>query len=175
MASDPTGIVILTWAAEVGMSERDRRDDGRPEQARPRDRTGRPLPYGTEGVATTEPLEPLDVEHAIELGARRWAEQRYFEAHELLEVAWKAATGPERELWKGVIQLAVACVHVQRGNLVGAGRLVTRGLRRLERAPDHHRAIDVVEVRRQGRALAGRIEAGQPVDVDLGPLPLGAS
>ncbi len=156
------------------MGGRDRRDDGRPEQARPRDRTGRPLPYGTVGVATTEPFEPLDVAAALELGAARWAQQRYFEAHELLEVVWKAASGPERELWKGVIQIAVACVHVQRGNLVGAQRLVTRGLRRLEAFPDHHRDLDVAEVGEQGRTLAARIAAGEQVDVDLGPLPLGA-
>ncbi len=157
------------------MGGRDRRGDGRPEQARPRDRTGRPLPYGTVGVATTEPLEPIDVAQAIELGATRWAQQRYFEAHELLEVAWKAASGPERELWKGVIQIAVACVHVQRGNLDGAQRLVERGLRRLGPFPDHAGGLAVAEVRRQARALEQRMAAGDPVDVDLGPLPLGAS
>jgi len=157
------------------MGGRDRRDDGRPEQARPRDRTGRPLPYGTVGVATTEPIEPIDVAHALELGAKRWDEQRYFEAHELLEVAWKHSSGADRELWKGVIQIAVACVHVQRGNLVGAQRLVKRGLRRLEASPDRHHDLDVAALRRQGRALEIRIAAGGQVDLHLGPLPLGAA
>lgn len=40
------------------MVTRDRDEEGRPRQARPRDKLGRPLPYGAEGV---EPVseEPL--------------------------------------------------------------------------------------------------------------------
>jgi uncharacterized protein len=185
MASDLTGIVPASLrsitSAEVVMGERDRRDDGRPEQARPRDRTGRPLPYGSVGVATTGPIETDDPARALELGTIRWHEQRYFEAHELLEIVWKATVGPERELWKGIIQVAVACVHVQRGNPVGAERLLARALHRLdtfaERHAGAHGVVDVAEVRRQARVLAGRLATTERpsavLDVDLGPLPVG--
>jgi predicted metal-dependent hydrolase len=165
------------------MVQRDRRDDGRPEQARPRDRTGRPLPYGTVGIATTEPVEVHAVARALELGAARWSQQRYFEAHELLEIVWKASSGPERELWKGVIQVAVAAVHVQRGNPVGAQRLIARATRRLEPFDDlhvgRHGVLDVGEVRRQAMVLAARVDAAgdspAALDVDLGRLPVDAS
>jgi uncharacterized protein len=154
------------------MVGRDRRDDGRPEQSRPRDRTGRPMPYGTRGVATIEDVTTSDAREALLLGAVRWQEQRYFEAHELLELVWRTATGPERELWKGIIQVAVACVHVQRGNLDGAARLIARALRRLEPFRGEQDGVDVEELRRSGTALAARIASGHDVHVDLGALPL---
>jgi hypothetical protein len=137
---------------------RDRREDGRPEQARPRDRTGRPLPYGTTGVLTAETLEPDDVGDAIRLGVRRWSERRFFEAHELLEHAWKAAGPDDRERWKGVIQLAVAGVHLQRGNADGARALLLRGLRRLEAAPSDWQGFDIGGLRTRAAALLARLD-----------------
>lgn len=154
------------------MVGRDRRDDGRPEQSRPRDRTGRPLPYGTSGVVTIDDVVTSDPQEALLLGVLRWQEQRFFEAHELLEIVWRSAAGSERELWKGVIQVAVACVHVQRGNRDGAARLVARALRRLEAFHGELDGVDVDALRRTGTALAERIAAGVDVHVELGPLPL---
>ena len=153
---------------------RDRRDDGRPEQARPRDRTGRPLPYGTTGVALSEPADPATVADAVVLGIARWDEQRYFEAHELLEHAWKAASGVDRELWKGTIQVAVAGVHLQRGNRLGAHRLLGRALERLERAPDDHADVDVARLRALARSARDQLAAGVAPGADWGPFPTAA-
>ncbi|MCC5950291.1 MAG: DUF309 domain-containing protein [Nitriliruptoraceae bacterium] len=136
---------------------RDRRDDGRPEQARPRDRTGRPLPHGTTGIPLTEEHEPATVEEALELGAALWDEQRFFEAHECLEAVWHAAPEEDRDLWQGVIQVAVAAVHVQRDNPHGAVTLLERAASRLDAYPDLHRGIEVGPLRREARARAARI------------------
>lgn len=151
--------------------DRDRRDDGRPEQARPRDRTGRPLPYGTTGVATTVSAEPATVEDALALGVARWDVQRYFEAHELLEHAWKRADGVDRELWKGVIQVAVAGVHLQRGNPTGATRLLDRALGRLEPLPDVRRGVDLARLRVVGAAALAALHRGETPVADWGPFP----
>ncbi len=127
----------------MSQQERDRRDDGRPEQARPRDRSGRPLPYGTTDVPLAEEHEPATVEEALELGARLWDQGRYFEAHECLEHVWHAAPAVDRDLWQGVIQVAVAEVHRQRGNPSGAVTLYRRAAERLRPYPAQHRGIDV--------------------------------
>ena len=42
---------------DAARSGRDRDERGRPEQARPRDRTGRPLPYDTDVTERTEEHE----------------------------------------------------------------------------------------------------------------------
>lgn len=140
--------------------DRDRRDDGRPEQARPRDRTGRPLPYGTSGVPLTEDHTPASVEEALEVGARLWDQHRYFEAHECLEHVWHAAPDDDRDLWQGVIQVAVAAVHMQRGNPAGASALLQRAHERLDRYPPEHRGVDVEAARSFCRSAADHLRAG---------------
>jgi hypothetical protein len=151
--------------------QRDRREDGRPEQSRPRDRTGRPLPYGTQGIALSETMEPVSVADALAAGVRRWDERRYFEAHELLEHVWRSAARSDKDLWKGVIQVAVAGVHLQRGNMLGARRLIGRALDRLEGLPDAHRGVDVVLLRRTAQAASDLLDAGQVPPADWGPFP----
>ncbi|HYO40373.1 MAG TPA: DUF309 domain-containing protein [Nocardioidaceae bacterium] len=72
------------------MVTRDRDEEGRPRQARPRDELGRPLPYGAEGVepVSEDPLPPLEtVRFAIEL----LDQGRPFSAHEVFEARWKDA------------------------------------------------------------------------------------
>ncbi|BEL05459.1 hypothetical protein Q0Z83_036500 [Actinoplanes sichuanensis] len=54
-----------------------------------------------------------------------------FHAHEVLEAAWKAAPDEERELWRGLAQLAVGLTHARRGNRTGAARLLSRAAERI--------------------------------------------
>jgi hypothetical protein len=117
------------------VSTRDRDEEGRPRQARPRDALGRPLPYGAEGVepVSEEPLPPFEtVQKAMDL----LREGRPFSAHEVFEARWKDAPDEERDLWQGMAQICVGLTHVARGNTVGASRLVERGAGRLERYAD---------------------------------------
>jgi hypothetical protein len=111
---------------------RDRDDEGRPRQARPRDELGRPLPYGAQGVepVSEEPLPPYET---VETAMALLDGGRPFSAHEVFEARWKDAPDEERDLWQGLAQICVGLTHVARGNTVGAERLVERGSGRLER------------------------------------------
>ena len=134
MSSDeqpPSTTVADRHADDHERRERDRDLQGRARQARPRDRLGRPLPYGEVGVEPVpeEPLPPLaTISHAREL----LAEGRPFSAHEVYEARWKAGPDSERELWQGLAQLCVGITHAERGNRIGALRLIGRARRRLE-------------------------------------------
>jgi uncharacterized protein len=156
----------------VVSEDRDRRPDGRPEQARPRDRTGRPLPYGTTDVPLIEDHDPATVEEALALGVALWDEERFFEAHECLEAVWHAAPEDDRDFWQGVIQVAVSCVHHQRGNLDGAIALLGRARERLTPYPDVHRGVDVDQLRVfcDGAAAALR-DAGAVIEVGFPRFP----
>lgn len=112
------------------MPSRDRDEQGRARQARPRDALGRPLPYGSTGVPPV-PDEPLPPQETVAQAQRLLAQGRPFAAHEVCEARWKAGPPQERELWQGLAQLCVGITHARRGNAVGAGRLVQRGAGRL--------------------------------------------
>src|SRR6185312_7856514 len=113
------------------MAERDRDEFGRPRSTRPRDALGRPLRQGSEGVAripddlALPPAETLA--YAQDLLDRGLA----FNAHEVLEAAWKNGPDDERMLWQGLAQLAVGITHDQRGNNTGAITLLRRASARL--------------------------------------------
>jgi hypothetical protein len=67
-----------------------------------------------------------------------------FNAHEVLEAAWKNGPDDERVLWQGLAQLAVGITHVQRGNVKGAITLLRRASARLAHYdPPALYAIDV--------------------------------
>jgi hypothetical protein len=60
--------------------------------------------------------------------AECWNDQRFFDAHETLEPRWIASR--DRGL-RGLIQLAAAFHHLQRGNLAGARITLERAIPRL--------------------------------------------
>jgi hypothetical protein len=126
------------------MVERDRDESGRPRSTRPRDALGRPLPQGSDGV----PRIPDDLElppaetlaYAQDLLDRGLA----FNAHEVLEAAWKNGPADEKTLWQALAQLAVGVTHVQRGNVNGAITVLRRasaGLAQTDKPAPY--AIDV--------------------------------
>src|SRR5699024_11740621 len=84
-----------------------------------------------------------------------------FTAHEVLEAVWKSAPEPERELWRGLAQIAVGITHAQRGNMLGAARLLRRGADRTAPfAPAPH-GLDTEGVAAFARALADDLDAGR--------------
>lgn len=149
---------------------RDRDSDGRPRNARPRDALGRPLPYtsGPSAVAAPDPqlagFEEADLETLLS-GAQRLLDQgRPFEAHELLEAAWKRAPEAERTLWRALAQLAVGLTHQLRGNARGARALFDRSAQELEHwASPAPYGIDVRGLAASARQLA----VGEPSPVRL--------
>ncbi|WP_433203673.1 DUF309 domain-containing protein [Dactylosporangium sp. CS-047395] len=117
--------------------QRDRDAEGRARNARPRDELGRPLPRGAEGVPTMPDDLTVTPEEALVQAQRLLDEGRPFHAHEVLEAAWKSAPEPERELWRGLAQLAVGLTHARRGNADGARRLLERAAVRLAEYAEH--------------------------------------
>jgi hypothetical protein len=113
------------------MAERDRDESGRPQSARPRDALGRPLPPGSRGVPRI--ADDLQLSPTETLGyAQDLLDQGLaFNAHEVLEIAWKNSPADEKSLWQGLAQLAVGITHVQRGNVDGATTVLARAAARL--------------------------------------------
>jgi hypothetical protein len=143
-----------------GGPARDRDPAGRPRNARPRDGLGRPLPRGQAGADRVPEDLSLPPAEALALAQDLLDSGRPFHAHEVLEASWKQAPEPERELWRGLAQVAVGLTHVQRGNARGAVALLRRGAERVggyAAAPPH--GIDAAGIARACTGLASQIEA----------------
>lgn len=78
---------------------------------------------------------------------------RYFDAHEAWEEIWRSTTPEPKDLWRGLIQIAVGLYHhLERGNPSAARRVLTRGLRRLEPFPQGTETLDLDALRAGARA-----------------------
>ncbi|MCW0211930.1 MAG: DUF309 domain-containing protein [Pseudonocardia sp.] len=138
---------------------RDRDPEGRARNARPRDASGRPLPYGQSGVPRVPEDLVLSPEDSVTEAQRLLDEGLPFQAHEVLEAAWKAADPATRDLWRALAQLAVGLTHAQRGNARGASSLLERGADGIARwVGDAPADLDLRGIQRHGFDLAARIE-----------------
>ena len=89
-------------------------------------------------------------------GIELFNRQEFFEAHEELEHAWNEEPGPARELYRGILQVAVAYLQVTRQNYNGALKMFLRMRQWLDPLPDKCRGVDVAQLRAD--ALAARAE-----------------
>jgi predicted metal-dependent hydrolase len=63
-----------------------------------------------------------------------WERGEFYEAHEVLEDAWRRETNPERKLFfQGLIHCAVALVHGERRNSFGAQMQLAKAKDKLAR------------------------------------------
>src|SRR5919197_1703729 len=84
----------------------------------------------------------------------------YFEAHEELELAWRAAPAEERDFYQGLVHVAVAWYQAGRGNRVGCERQLEKAERRLGPYAPRHEGVDVGSVLEQLRAAAAVVRGG---------------
>ena len=64
----------------------------------------------------------------------------FFEAHELWESVWRELGGEERTAVQGLIQIAAALHHLQRGRPRPAASLLAKGLEKISRCSPALRA-----------------------------------
>lgn len=85
---------------------------------------------------------------------------RYFDAHESWEEIWRSTTPEPKELFRGLIQVAVGLYHHHvRGKAAPARRVLARGLRRLERYPQGTEGLDLDALRTAARRWEGWLAA----------------
>jgi hypothetical protein len=96
---------------------------------------------------------------------------RPFQAHEVLEDAWKSGPASERELWRGLAQIAVGITHAARGNSVGGARLIQRGTTNIAPyAVDPPHRLDIAAVIAWSEQAVADVRRGSPVMLEPPPL-----
>ena len=91
----------------------------------------------------------------------------YFEAHEALETAWREEAGPARELYRGVLQVAVAYYHLTRGNYIGTLKMFARARYWLALFPERCRGIEVGRLMADAQAVEAEVRRLGPNRLDL--------
>ncbi len=97
---------------------------------------------------------------SLERGLELIRAGEFFEAHEELEDEWRTAPQPERDFLQGLVHVAVAWLHAERGNKPGCERQLAKAERRLGGYRPRHRGVDVTLVLDDVAAAHERVEAG---------------
>ena len=100
------------------------------------------------------PLHPRAID-----GLRLFNAGEYFEAHEALEDAWNAERGKVRDLYRGILQIAVVYLHIRRGNYEGAVKVYARSQRWLQGWSEVCRGIQVGELKRNAEVAINEVKS----------------
>lgn len=90
-----------------------------------------------------EGTTPRTVPDELRRGVALFNAGLFFECHEYLEGLWRATSGPEKDFYHGIVQVAAAFYHYEKRNPHGARTLFGKGLQRLERYPTHYLGINL--------------------------------
>ncbi len=97
---------------------------------------------------------------SLEEGVRLIRLGAYFEAHEELEDEWRDAPPEERDFLQGLVHVAVAWLHAERGNRNGCERQLAKAERRLAAYAPAHRGVAVSVVLEDVAAAAACVARG---------------
>ena len=106
------------------------------------------------------PLHPQAAE-----GLRLFNAGEYFEAHEALEEAWNEEASKVRDLYRGILQIAVVYLHVTRRNYEGAVKVYERSQKWMKDWPALCRGINVEELRRNAEAVIVEVKKLGPQQI----------
>lgn len=106
--------------------------------------------------AETPTLSPGD---AVKAGIALFNEERYWESHEVLEVAWKAESGERKDMLHGLILVAASLVHLQRDEVKTSLSILERAYSKLKHHQGELFGVDLKPLTMKLRSL---LEAGRP-------------
>ena len=79
----------------------------------------------------------------FELGMKLFNSCQWYKSHDVFEEIWHETGGAERQLIQGILQVAVAQVHLENSNLNGATILYGEALGRLKRFHLANSGLDI--------------------------------
>lgn len=96
----------------------------------------------------------------------------FYECHEYLEGAWRAARGQDRAFYHSLIQAAAACYHDEKGNRHGARVLASKAAEKLRAFAPAHDGIDVAALLAGLEVLCAGAASGVPRPRNRSDLPV---
>jgi len=99
-------------------------------------------------VAANSDDRPDEYLEFIELFNR----EKFFEAHEILELRWRQEQGEARDYYHGLIQIAATFVHLQKGTPEGGKELLKTAAKYLEKYRPVFMGLDLEKLLAQTQA-----------------------
>ena len=101
------------------------------------------------------------------VGVRQLNEGEFYSCHDTLEALWFEMIEPEKSLYQGILQIAVACYHLENHNLRGATILMGEGLQRLRNNEEQDYAgFDITDLVGQGEKLLLTLQLLEPDKIE---------
>jgi uncharacterized protein len=100
-------------------------------------------------------------------GIRLFNAGKYFEAHEALESAWRSERDSIRNLYQGILQVAVCYLHITRHNYSGAIKMYERSQKWLAPWPEVTLGIHVAQLKKDLDNAIGEIRILGESGIDL--------
>ena len=82
----------------------------------------------------------------FEIGMKLFNSCQWYKSHDVFEEIWHETGGPERQLLQGILQVAVAQVHLDNNNINGAKILYGEAFGRLKKFKFNNLGLDIVEL-----------------------------
>jgi len=109
---------------------------------------------------------------AFEDAIAQFNQGEFYACHDTLEALWFEALEPEKTFYQGILQVAVACYHLENENRRGAVMLLGEGVRRLRDYQPDYGGIDVAQLMGDGLNLLHHLQqSSDRMDAGLAPLP----
>ena len=91
----------------------------------------------------------FDKKESMKLARELFNNEKYWKTHEVLEGIWKHTQGDERDLLNGIILVAAALVHYQKGELEICISIMKRALVKLNNAHGKYHDVDIDSLKRE--------------------------
>lgn len=108
------------------------------------------------GSFSTLSTESIRLDSRFQQGIELFNSGEWYAAHDVFEDLWHETADPDRRVLQGLIQVAVAHVHLERDNTKGAMILLGEGLGRLRGAglPDFGLDLEQLTISVSARLLS---------------------
>jgi len=100
----------------------------------------------------------LDKTVSLELARQLFNNEKYWKTHEVLEGIWKHTQGDERSLLNGIILVAAALVHYQKGEHAICISIMKRALDKLHGVSGNYYDIDLDILKNQLKSIVNSAE-----------------
>tara|TARA_B100001029_G_scaffold150114_1_gene132035 strand:+ start:126 stop:506 length:381 start_codon:yes stop_codon:yes gene_type:complete len=77
------------------------------------------------------------------IGMKLFNSGQWYKSHDVFEEIWHETGGPQRQVLQGILQVAVAQVHLENSNINGATILYGEALGRLKRFQKTNLGLDI--------------------------------